>query len=82
MEDIFTPPTLYPAPVSSPGLVIQLRTTETEMDRKKGKEKSCLSHVVSSFSTLSNSHGPRTTNIKSIGNLNDMLQMIGATFLS
>jgi hypothetical protein len=33
----FTPPTPCPAPISSPGLAIQVRTTETEMDREKGK---------------------------------------------
>jgi hypothetical protein len=61
MEVTFTPPTPCPAPVSSPGLAIQERITETEMDREKGKEKSCSSHIVSFISILSDSHGPRTT---------------------
>jgi hypothetical protein len=58
-----------------------MRTTETEMDREKGKEKSFSSHIVSSFRIFSDSHGPRTKNIKSIGNPNDIWPMIGATFL-
>jgi hypothetical protein len=84
MEVMFTPPTPCPAPVSSPGLAIQVRTTETEMDREKGGKKSCSSHIVSSviIPVLSESHGPRTTTIKLIGNLNVMWLMIGATFLS
>jgi hypothetical protein len=82
MEVTSTPPTPCPASVSSPGLAIQVRTTETVMDREKGKEKSCWSHIVSSFSILSDSYSPRITNIKSIGNLNDMWPMIGSTFLS
>jgi hypothetical protein len=80
MEVTFIPPTPFPSLVSSPGLAIQVRTKETEMDREKGKEKPCTSHIVSSFSILSDSHGPRTTNIKSIGNLNGMWPMIGAIF--
>jgi hypothetical protein len=84
MEVTFTPLILSPASVSSPGLAIQMRTrtTETEMDRDKGKEMSCSSHIFSSLSILNDAHGPRTTNIKSIGNLNDMWPIIGATFLS
>jgi hypothetical protein len=42
------------------------------MDREKGKEKSFLSHIVSSRCTLSDSHGPRARNIKSIRNHNDI----------
>jgi hypothetical protein len=57
-----------------------VRTTETKMDEEKGKEKSCSSHIVSSFSLLSDSHGSWTINIKSIGNLNEMWLRIGAAF--
>jgi hypothetical protein len=80
MEDIFTL-LLHVQPVSSPGLAIQVRTTETEMDMEKGKEKYYSSHIVSLFSILSDSHGPRTRNIKSIGNLNNIWPIIRGTFL-
>jgi hypothetical protein len=48
------------------------KKVETEIDKEKGKEKSYSSHVVSFFSFLCDSHGLRTTNIKSTGNLDDM----------
>jgi hypothetical protein len=38
MEVTFTPPTPYRALVSFPGLAIQVRTTETQKDKEKGKE--------------------------------------------
>jgi hypothetical protein len=63
MEVTFTPPTPCLATVSSPGLAIQVRTTETEMDRGKGKKKIIFkSHC--QFSILNDSHGPTTTTIK------------------
>jgi hypothetical protein len=62
MEVTFTPPIPCPAPVSSPGLAIQVRATETEMGREKGKEKPCTSHIVSFFSIVSDSRGSRTAN--------------------
>jgi hypothetical protein len=84
MEVAFIPTPPQLAPVSSLGLVIQVRTTETEMDKEKGKKKkkSCCSQIVSSLSILSESHDPRNTNIKSTGNLNDMQLIIGDTALS
>jgi hypothetical protein len=50
------------------------------MRRKEKREKSCSSHTVSFLSLLSDSHGPRTENIKSIENLNDMrLEIVAAS---
>jgi hypothetical protein len=62
-------------------LYAHMNKKEKEMDREKGKDL-CSSHIVTSVSVLSDSHGPRTTIIKSIENLNDMWLIIGGNFPS
>jgi hypothetical protein len=55
---------------------IKDRNAQGERERKMLLKSHC-----ESSSILSDSHGPRSTSIKSIGNLHDMWPMIGATFL-